>query len=99
VRFWVQQRLLRAPMPLTCDRALPPDTPGQRDTWMPAFLMALAYEAAGGLDMAVKNATQLLCLLRRRPGATGAWPCVWRAIAAGIGQQHGADVRLTAVPE
>jgi hypothetical protein len=135
VRFWVQQRLLRAPMPLTGDRALPPDTPWQRDTWVPAFLMALAYEAAdgldrlvamdraatravagrgrhsraaplvsaptlaGGLDMAVKNATQLLCLLRRRPGATGAWPCVWRAIAAGIGQQHGADVRLTAVPE
>jgi hypothetical protein len=58
-----------------------------------------ATSLAGGLDMAVKNATQLLCLLRRRPGATGAWPCVWRAIAAGIGQQHGADVRLTAVPE
>jgi hypothetical protein len=82
-----------APMPLTGDRALPTDTPWRRDTWMPAFLMALADEAAdgldrlvamdraapravAGLDMGVKNATQLLCLLRRRPGATGAWPCV-----------------------
>jgi hypothetical protein len=49
VRFWVSQRLLRAPVPLTGDRALRPDTPWQRDTWVPAFLSALADEAADGL--------------------------------------------------
>ena len=53
VRFWVTQRLLRAPVPLTGDRALRPDTPWQRDTWMPAFLSALADEAADGLDLLV----------------------------------------------
>ena len=53
VRFWVTQRLLRAPVPLTGDRALRPDTPWQRDTWMPAFLSALADEAADGLDRLV----------------------------------------------
>ena len=49
VRFWVSQRLLRVPVPLTGDRALRPDTPWQRDTWMPAFLSALADEAADEL--------------------------------------------------
>ena len=53
VRFWVTQRLLRAPVPLTGNRALRPDTPWQRDTWMPAFLSALADEAADGLDRLV----------------------------------------------
>ena len=53
VRFWVSQHLLRAPVPLTGDRALRPDTPWQRDTWMPAFLSALADEAADGLDRLV----------------------------------------------
>ena len=53
VRFWVTQRLLREPVPLTGDRALRPDTPWQRDTWMPAFLSALADEAADGLDLLV----------------------------------------------
>ncbi len=53
VRFWVSQHLLRAPVPLTGDRALRPDTPWQRDTWMPAFLSALADEAADALDRLV----------------------------------------------
>ena len=53
VRFWVSQRLLRAPVPLTGARALRPDTPWQRDTWMPAFLRALADEAADELDRLV----------------------------------------------
>ena len=53
VRFWVSQHLLRVPVPLTGDRALRPDTPWQRDTWMPAFLSALADEAADGLDRLV----------------------------------------------
>jgi hypothetical protein len=37
------------PVPLTGDRPLRPDTPWQRDTWVPAFLSALADEAADGL--------------------------------------------------
>ena len=53
VRFWVTQRLLRAPVPLTGDRALRPDTPWQPDAWMPAFLSALADEAADALDRLV----------------------------------------------
>ena len=53
VRFWMTQHLLRAPVPLTGDRALRPDTPWQRDTWMPAFLSALADEAADALDRLV----------------------------------------------
>jgi hypothetical protein len=53
VRFWVSQRLLRVPVPLTGDRALRPDTPWQRDTWMPAFLNALADEAADALALLV----------------------------------------------
>ena len=40
-------------MPLTGDRALRPDTPWQRDTWVPAFLSALADEAADGLALLV----------------------------------------------
>ena len=51
VRFWMTQRLLRAPVPLTGARALRPDTPWQRDVWVPAFLSALADEAADGLEL------------------------------------------------
>ena len=51
VRFWVNQRMLRAPVPLTGDRALDPDTPWAPDAWAPAFLAALADEAADALDL------------------------------------------------
>ncbi len=51
VRFWVTQRLLRVPVPLTGARALRPDTPWQRDALVPAFLMALADEAADALAL------------------------------------------------
>ena len=47
------QRLLRAPVPLTGARALRPDTPWQRDMWVPAFLTALADEAADALALLV----------------------------------------------
>ena len=40
-------------MPLTGARALRPDTPWQRDVWVPAFLAALADEAADALDLLV----------------------------------------------
>ena len=53
IRFWVTQRLLRAPVPLTGARALRADTPWQRDMWVPAFLTALADEAADALALLV----------------------------------------------
>jgi hypothetical protein len=53
VRFWGMQHLLRAPVPLTGDRALRPDTPWAPDAWVPAFLSALADEAADGLALLV----------------------------------------------
>ena len=53
VRFWMTQRLLRAPVPLTGARALRPDTPWQPDMWVPAFLNALADEAADALALLV----------------------------------------------
>jgi hypothetical protein len=59
VRFWVSQHLLRVPVPLTGDRALRPDTPWQRDTWMPAFLSALADEVADGPRSAGRPAARL----------------------------------------
>ncbi len=67
VRFWVTQRLLRVPVPLTGARALRPDTPWQRDAWVPAFLSALADEAA--------DALALLLALER------AWRAARRAVA------------------
>ena len=51
VRFWVNQRLLRAPVPLTGERALHPDTPWPPTAWVPAFLTALADEADDALDL------------------------------------------------
>ena len=51
VRFWVKERLLHAPVPLTGDRALRPDTPWDADAWVPAFLTALADEAEDALDL------------------------------------------------
>ena len=57
VRFWTHHRLLRAPVPLTGDRALHPDTPWALDAWVPAFLTALADEA--------DDARQLLLTMER----------------------------------
>lgn len=68
VRFWVNQRLLRAPVPLTGERALHPDTPWPPTAWVPAFLTALADEADDALD--------LLFALER------AWLAARRAVAS-----------------
>ena len=45
VRFWRQQGLLRAPVPLTGPRALSADAPEEPSDWICAFLDALAAEA------------------------------------------------------
>ena len=67
IRFWRQENLLRAPLPLTGARALAPDTPWEPDRFGPAFLAALADEAA--------DALQLLIDLER------AWLAARRAVA------------------
>ncbi len=51
VRFWLKQRVLRAPVPLTGARALHADAPWDEPAWLPAFLSALADEAADTLDL------------------------------------------------
>ena len=51
IRFWCQRQLLRLPVPLTGAAALRSDQSWDRDDWLPAFLRALAREAADGLDL------------------------------------------------
>ena len=51
LRFWVRQRLLRVPVPLTGAAALAAETPFERSLWLPAFLRALAAEAADGRQL------------------------------------------------
>lgn len=50
IRHWRRHRLLRAPLPLTGARAFGADVPWEREAWIPAFLDALAAEAADGLQ-------------------------------------------------
>jgi hypothetical protein len=57
VRFWVRQRLLREPVPLTGTAALRLETPWGRPGWAGTFLRALADEAT--------DARQLLLDLER----------------------------------
>jgi hypothetical protein len=51
IRFWCQRQLLGLPVPLTGAAALRSDQSWDRDDWLPAFLRALAREAADGLDL------------------------------------------------
>ena len=51
VRFWVRQRVLRLPLPLTGARALQAEVPWEASLWIPAFLAALADEADDTLDL------------------------------------------------
>ncbi|MCL2430709.1 MAG: hypothetical protein FWD12_15910 [Alphaproteobacteria bacterium] len=45
IRYWTEEKLLRAPVPLTAPAALRADAPGDRDEWVPVALSALAGEA------------------------------------------------------
>lgn len=67
VRFWVRQRVLRLPLPLSGARALQAEVPWEASLWIPAFLAALADEADDTLD--------LLATLER------AWFAARRAVA------------------
>jgi len=51
IRFWMKQRLLRTPIPLTGAAALRADIPWSIDAWVPAFLNALSDEAEDGLQL------------------------------------------------
>jgi hypothetical protein len=51
IRYWTRHCLLRLPVPLTGAAALRPDTPFEAAVWVPAFLTALAEEAADGLQL------------------------------------------------
>ena len=48
VRFWTRQKLLRTQVPLTGAAALRAETPFDPAAWAPAFLQAVAAEAADG---------------------------------------------------
>jgi hypothetical protein len=51
IRFWVKQRLLRVPVPLTGPRALSAEAPERDPDWVAAFLEAVAAEAADHLEL------------------------------------------------
>ncbi len=50
IRFWTRHHLLRLPVPLTGAAALQAEQSWEPGVWLPAFLGALAREAADGLD-------------------------------------------------
>jgi hypothetical protein len=51
IRFWTRHRILRAPMPFTGAAALRAETSFELSAWLPAFLRALATEAADGRQL------------------------------------------------
>jgi hypothetical protein len=51
VRFWTRQKLLRMAVPVTGAVALRAETPFELSAWLPAFLRALASEAADGRQL------------------------------------------------
>ena len=51
IRFWRKRRLVRMPLPLTGAASLRSDQSWEPDAWLPAFLYAIAREAADGLDL------------------------------------------------
>ncbi|HEY1856743.1 hypothetical protein [Acidocella sp.] len=51
VRHWQTRGVFSLPLPLTGAAALTPETPWDRDAWLPAFLTSLDAEAAATLDL------------------------------------------------
>lgn len=98
IRFWMRQRLLRAPVPLTGTAALRPEAPWEPATWAPVFLDAVAGEAEdallllAGLEHAWRAARSSLAGRRRNSRAAiavdilAAAPLVSAStLAAGLG--------------
>ncbi|NPD66364.1 hypothetical protein HN018_23250 (plasmid) [Lichenicola cladoniae] len=69
LRFWMQQKIMRVPVPLTAAASLGADVPWAREAWIPIFLDTLAAEAGEGL--------QLLMTMER------AWCDARQAVAGG----------------
>jgi hypothetical protein len=53
IRFWVNNRLFRAPVPLTGPRSLSAEAPVEKGAWLTAFLEALASEALDYLQLLI----------------------------------------------
>ena len=51
VRFWTRYKILRMPVPLTAAAALRAESSFELSAWLPAFLRALAGEAADGRQL------------------------------------------------
>jgi hypothetical protein len=51
IRFWTRQKILRVAVPLTAAAALRAETSFELSAWLPAFLRALATEAADGRQL------------------------------------------------
>lgn len=51
LRFWMRQKIIHVPVPLTAAASLGGEVPWRRDTWIPVFLDALAAEAEEGLHL------------------------------------------------
>lgn len=51
IRFWVNNRLLKAPVPLTGPRSLSAEAPTEKTAWVEVFLDALAREALDYLQL------------------------------------------------
>ena len=51
VRFWTRHKILRVAVPLTAAAALRAETSFELSAWLPAFLRALATEAADGRQL------------------------------------------------
>jgi hypothetical protein len=53
IRFWVNNRLFKAPVPLTGPRSLSAEAPTENGAWLTAFLEALASEALDYLQLLI----------------------------------------------
>jgi hypothetical protein len=84
VRFWTRQKLLRVAAPVTAAAALRAETSFELSAWLPAFLRALASEAADG--------RQLLMDLER------AWFAARSGVAGRRRDSHAAVAVLAATP-
>jgi hypothetical protein len=51
IRFWVKNRLFKAPVPLTGPRSLSAEAPTEKAAWLAAFLEALGSEALDYLQL------------------------------------------------
>jgi hypothetical protein len=97
IRFWTRGKILRTPVPLTGAAALRADTPWELSAWLPAFLRALASEAADGRQLlmdpervwfAARSAAAAVDVLAATPLISAT------SLAAGLGVTIKSAIRL-----